>query len=159
VTNGMVIRQLLQSLQQDDWRKSNPFSTDVQLANEVILHPFARDYEKLEALRLWLQANQPCLFGRIAAATHRMHLCVLSEDDLMSSDQHVRDKIKRERQLWKIGSLRNELPEHGFMLLIASPRVALAAPDQNLRRFAHHMRDLVWDQTERDEEGEIPVFG
>src|SRR5207302_1043174 len=52
-----------------------------------------------------------------------------------------------------IGSLRNDLPEHGFMLLIASPRVALAAPDQNLRRFAHHMRDLVWDQTERDEEG------
>src|SRR5437763_961245 len=104
----MQIGDLLKALQLDEWRKSKPFSADIQQANEVILHPFARDHEKIEALRLWLQPNQPCLFGRVAAATHRMHLCVLSDEDLMSSDDHVRQKIKRERLLWKIGSLRNQ---------------------------------------------------
>ena len=153
MTPGTTARDLLRELQPDAWREAHPFLDDVQEASKVILHPYAGDAEKSEALRLWLQANQPCLFGRVAAGMNRIHVCVLSDDDLVSSDKHMRDKIKRERLLWKIGSLRNERPEHGFMLLVASQRVALAAPDQNLLRFAHHIRDLAWEETELDEYG------
>src|SRR5947209_20380494 len=114
-------RELLRSLQEDAWRKTTPFSPDILQANEVILYPYASVVEKARALSLWMQYNnQPCLFGRVAAARGRIHFCILSDDDLHESDQHIRQKIQRERRIWKQGCLYNERPAHGFLLLAAS---------------------------------------
>jgi len=147
----MSIQELLGALKRDEWRITHPFSDDIVKAHAVLLDPFALDVQRAEALRLWMHKNQPCLFGGIAAATKAIHVCVLSEDDIRSSDEHIRGKVDRARELWKRGSLRNERPEHGFVLAVASQRVAFAAPDGNLKRFADHLRKLVWDDHELDE--------
>lgn len=148
------VRELLSSLQRDIWRKENPFSQDIQLANDVILDPFATDYEKAQALSYWVQGkgNQPCLFGRIAA-WGRMHFCILSDADLLSSDKSIRQKIQRERLIWKQGCLWNEHPEHGFMVLAASKRLVLAAPDENLYRLVCRLRELLGCKIRKDRYG------
>jgi hypothetical protein len=146
-------RELLRSLQEDTWRKTNPLSPDIVRANEVILYPYASESEKARALALWMQHNQLCLFGRVAAARGRIHFCILSDDDLHESDQHIRQKIRRERRTWKQGCLYNEKPAHGFLLLAASERVLFAAPDEPLMRFARHLRTLWGCAVDVDEYG------
>jgi len=141
----------------DEWRKAHPFSDDIKRVNEILWDPYSEESEKISAALLWLQAsrppNQPCLFGRFAAAQKKIHLCVLTDGDLHASDEKIRERIKNERHLWKVGCLRHEVPKEGFLLLIASERVARAAPDENLLNLARHIRDLAWSDVRPDEHG------
>jgi len=142
------LRSLYDLLQEDQLRKHHPFEGELAIAHKAVVHPFATDGERTEALECWIQkpGNQPCLFGRIAVAVHRMQFCFLTDRDLLTSDEHVARKIQTSLVAWKQRSLRPakgvSTPAHGFMLVVASERVALAAPDQNLYRFACKIRDL-----------------
>jgi len=147
------VKKLMQSLREDRWRTEHPFSPDILEANRVILHPYASDPEKAKALSLWVRPNQPCLFGRMAATKGRMQFCILSDSDLYSSDKHIREKIKRERLVWKQASVKNDKPAHGFMLVAASEKIMLAAPDDNLFRLACGLRELWGCKVEKDEYG------
>jgi hypothetical protein len=147
------VKQLMQSLKADVWRKDHPFSSEINEANKVIVNRFATDIEKAKALALWLRSHQPCLFGRMAAAKGRMHYCILSDEDLYSSDSHIRAKIGQERLVWKQASLKNDRPAHGFILLAASEKINLAAPDDNLYRLACRLRDLWGCVVDRDKYG------
>jgi hypothetical protein len=146
MTDTYCLKRLFRRLKPDVWRSRTPFSEDMSTAQDVLFHTRATDGQKAEALSLWLQHHQPCLFGRIAAATGMLHYCVLNEEDLRESDQHVAEKIQHERLAWKQRSLRPDpgfsQPAHGFVLAVASSTVALATPDENLYQFACKIRDL-----------------
>jgi hypothetical protein len=148
------VKKLMQSLRVDTWREKKPFSDDILLANKVLLNRFAYNSEKAKALSLWIRPNQPCVFGTKAASKGRMHFCILSDDDLYSSDRLIKEKIQRARLLWKRASLKNQAPGHGFMLLATSEKILYAAPDdENLFRLACRLRGLWGCEVERDEEG------
>jgi len=154
MTKKLSMRTLLEELSEDTHRKVEPFSPDIEFANKVILNPYTRPAEMEEVINLWVQRHQPCIFGQVAAAMNRMHYCVLTERDLTKSDNHVRNKIRLERALWKQRALNgNSNTRHGFMLLVASPRLALAAPDAALKNIALRIRDLWGCLVESDEHG------
>ena len=119
-----TVRKLFNSLREDPLRRERPFTLDLKLASEILTHPYARLPEMELAISRWLQKYQPCLFGRAAAATGRMHYCILSERDLQGNDEQVKDKIQVDRALWKQRALRvGPKTPHGFLLLVAAPRV------------------------------------
>ena len=154
---NFTVRRMLRDLNRDQWRDANRFSPEVETANAVLFHPYSTDGQKIEALSAWMQKFQPCLFGRIAAATNRLHYCILSDEDLQESDLDIAEKIRRERVAWKRRSLgpapQVSEPAHGFVLAIASERVALASPDDNLYRLAQRIQDL-WGCESTEESGE-----
>ena len=143
------IKDALNSLVEDEWRKSNKFSDDLRLVNDIFLAPFVTEHARAEALGNWLQKadappGQPCMFGRIAAAQKTMHYCFLDDADLREDDQEIRRRIKSALVDWKrraVDPARSH-PAHGFMLCLISPELAHAAPDSNLLAFARAVHDL-----------------
>lgn len=146
------VRQLLDQLREDRWRKEFPFSEHISVANRILIHPFSDDHEKQEALGLWLQKYQPCIFGRVAARLGQLHYCFLTDADLRKSDLEIQAKIQREKIQWKQWSLDGGTARHSFLLVVASERVLLAAPDNNLKEFCIHLRSLFTTELEKDEE-------
>lgn len=164
------LRALFDELSFDPFRNLTPFSEDIQFIHEHIFEPgeHIRDYVRHEhiahACRLWLQGdkshNQPCVFGSIAAAqtysgVSHLHFCVLTHDDIQRmNDQEISEVIKRERLAWKRRSLlwrpESSTPAHGFVLIVVSPRLAFAAPNEALRKFAELLLGL-WSATESQE--------
>ena len=148
------LKTIYRELTEDKWRESQSFSEDMAKVHEIVFHPYRTDAQREEAYLLWLQRNQPCLFGRMAAAKQRLHFCFLGEDDFQKSDQEIAAKIQGDRIAWKQRSLRPHLafsnPAHGFLLVAVSRKLALAAPDNNLRRFAEKLLSL-WGAPQADE--------
>jgi len=97
-------------------------------------------------LSKWMQRQQPCLFGRVAAANNWLHHCILTERDFQQRDEDIAERIRGEALNWKRRSIRPNpefsVPAHGFLLTAVSPRLAYASPDENLREFASRIRDL-----------------
>ncbi len=147
-----TLKALYDGLTVDRWRDSNPFSEESQIVNRVLFHPFAYDTEREESLKSWLQREQPCLFGRIAAAKGQLQYCFLTDRDLLESDEHVSQKILESRLLWKRRAFRGR-PLHGFMLVVASQRLAFAAPDESLRQFSLRLQQLAGWSNAMDSEG------
>jgi hypothetical protein len=138
-----TLSSLFDALREDHWRESVRFSGDIQEANAVMHHPFAWSDEIAEVLRLWVLKKQPCQFGRVAARDDQVYVEVLTERDLREGDEALREKVLQAKRHWKQRAVSDRrTPPHGFMLLFVSPRVALAAPDENLYRFACGLRDL-----------------
>jgi len=140
---------MYQALRRDDWRKTHPFSDDVATVNSLLFDTYATGDERREQLSNWLQGKgkQPCLFGRVAAGSHNLHFCVLTEEDFLAkSDERIAQKIQDDLLDWKRRSLRPapdfSTPAFGFVLLAASSHLANAAPDDRLLAFAIKLRDL-----------------
>src|SRR5579864_9778186 len=95
-----VVRDLFRLLSEDEWRRDHPFSPEMETVNRILFHPFSEEQDKKDELVLWMQrpghpGNQPCLFGRVAAANNALHLLLLDDDDLRESDQHIADRIQQ----------------------------------------------------------------
>ena len=122
MTPTFVVRDLFDALREDKYRKTTPFSSDVDKVQRVLFHPFADDGDRQDALGPWFQRQQPCLFGRIAAATGTMHYHFIGERDLLQSDQHIAESINEGLRKWRGRSLTPHkavsLPAHGFVLLV-----------------------------------------
>jgi hypothetical protein len=83
-----------------------------------------------------------------------MHYCVLTATDLELPDTKIKDKIQIELALWKQRALKGGArAPHGFMLVVAAPRVLWAAPDENLKRLALRIRQLWGCRVEADDRG------
>ena len=67
------------------------------------------------------------------------------------SDEEIADRIAEEKQRWKQRAAVEPLRgAHSFVLVVASPRVSLAAPDQHLRAFSDHILELAgWESDRR----------
>jgi hypothetical protein len=146
-------------LREDRWRARHAFSKDMQQASKLLLRPFAYDHEVAEALRQWCMKRQPCQFGRVAASRGQIHFCVLRERDLADGDAAIEEKIGTARRHWKQRAVADaQAPPHSFLLIFATDRLLLAAPDENLRRFADRLLELAgWAPQRRAKRGENPV--
>src|SRR5437879_4519010 len=94
------IAKLLHQLIADPWRAKVGFSDEVDGANRELFKTSTSHDERIKVVNGWLQANQPCLFGVIAARLGLITYCFLSEQDLTESDQFISDKIQSARSLW-----------------------------------------------------------
>jgi hypothetical protein len=140
MTSTFVVRELFDALKEDRYRKTNPLSPEVERVQRVLFHPFADEGDWEEAMGSWFQRHQPCLFGRVAAATGTLHYQFITERDLLESDQHIAAKIHEGLKRWRGRSVAPHkavsTPAHGFILVIASPRIALAEPDETMHRLS-----------------------
>lgn len=146
-----LANQLFASLSGDAWRVGHPFSEDVLQANAVLHNRAATEEEMAECVGLWCLRRQTCQFGKVAANEGRIHFCFLSEDAVSTwTDEEISEKIADEKKLWKQRAAFD--PSRGgssFVLIVAAPRVALAAPDAHLRAFSDHILKLAGWGSER----------
>jgi len=139
------IADLIDQLSPDQRRRQEPFSADIQECHRVVFDPESTRLEIEAALRKWLKANQPCLFGRLAASEDRISFCILKESDIERGDAYVREAIQRERRIWKADALEGR--KHAFIVAIISQRIAESKPDRALQRVAERLCDLyLFDQ-------------
>jgi hypothetical protein len=135
-----VLEELLDDLTEDAWRAANPFSSDI-VDCHAELFDSAASVEQIASLLLrWIRANQPCIFGRAAAAQKRVAVCVIRERDLRKGDDFVASLILDHHQIWRADALKGL--QHGFLVALVSRRVALAEPSLALKRLALRLGSL-----------------
>lgn len=139
-----TINELYTRLNGDRWRTQNPFNDDIKAANELLHNSSAFPDELTECLRKWCQLKQPCQFGKIAAKEGRIHFCVLTDNAVAHwSDEAISDHIASDQKLWKQRAAFDITnATHSFVLVVASPKVALAAPDEHLKEFSNAILKL-----------------
>jgi hypothetical protein len=146
------VSQLFANLQGDAWRVTNTFSDDILQANALLHNTAATEEEMIDCLSFWSQHRQPCQFGGVAAKHRRIHFCFLREVAVsVWSDSEIAEKIGEEKRLWKQrAAFDPQRAAHSFVIVVASPRVALAAPDQHLRAFSDRILELAgWESDRR----------
>lgn len=134
---SQTVADLLSRLTPDPWRASTPFSGDIAAANKRIFEAGDASDTICGVLGEWLQKHQPCLFGRIAARQDLISYCILTERDLRQDDEAIRAKIQDARLQWLQDGFVGK--KSGFVVLAASPTLALAAPDANLKALAQKL--------------------
>jgi hypothetical protein len=147
-----TVAELFARLNGDVRRIKRPFSDDLLQANAVLHNIAATEEEMAECLALWCQHRQPCQFGRVAAKQGRIHFCFLRETSVSEwPDAEIAEKIREEKRLWKQrAAFDSEKGAHSLVIVVASPRVAFAAPDQQLRAFCDRILELAgWDDNHR----------
>ena len=147
-----AVAALTTRLSGDTWRISHPFSDDLLQANALLHNDAATEAEMAECVNLWCLRRQPCQFGRVAAKQSRIHFCVLSERVVSDwSDDEIAEKIATEKRLWKQRAAFDPARgAHSFVLVVASPRVAFAAPDRHLRALSDRILELAgWGVSSR----------
>jgi hypothetical protein len=88
----------------DGYRKKHPFSEDIESTNAILFNPRYHKQRKVAAYRRWLETNQPCVFGKVAAKNQNVFICLLEEPDVLrmkKGDADLRDTIQDYRQVWK----------------------------------------------------------
>ena len=130
---------LLDALTPDPWREKTGFSQDIAKANERL---FASDGDEDARMALcdWIAQHQPCLFGRMAAKADLLSFCILTESDLRAGPGPVRDRIQQAREEWL--AFGHEGAKSAFIILVASPQLAVATPDATVRTIAEALCSL-----------------
>ena len=155
-----AVADLIERLSGDAWRLSHPFSDDLLQANALLHNSAATEAEMAECVNLWCLRRQPCQFGRVAAKQGRIYFCFLSERaGLGWSDDEIAEKIAEEKRLWKQRAAFDPVRSaHSFVLVVASPRVAFAAPDRHLRALSDRILELAgWGTSSRGARQSNPV--
>lgn len=147
-----TVVELFRRLEGDPWRLANKWNDDILQANALLHNTAATEEEMAECLELWCRHNQPCQFGRAAATKSRIHFCFLRDEAVSTwKDEEIAKKIEEERRLWKQRGVSDpENSAHSFVIVVSSPRVAFAAPNQQLREFSDRLLELSgWGPTRK----------
>jgi hypothetical protein len=134
-----TIAELIAALPADPWRAQEGFSPDLAAATASLLAA-TTDQERQQTLSDWLRLQQPCLFGKAAAALGFIHYCILTPDDLQRPDEWIRDKIQAERLAWHRAAFNGQ--KSGFVILALSDAVARAIPGETTRQLARVLCSL-----------------
>ncbi|MBX3404075.1 MAG: hypothetical protein KF699_11755 [Phycisphaeraceae bacterium] len=137
--NEVPLKALLDRIVPDPWRTANPYSEAFASATSQVLNA-ASDADRSEVLSAWLEANQPCLFGRTAAKLRRIEFCFLSEADLYAGDDHVTGRIAKHRLQWRRRAFKGE--SSAFIILAYSELFASAEPNDDLFLLAQKLAEL-----------------
>jgi len=127
----MALSELLARLDGDEWRKQNPFSSDISIASEVLLHPYAREDEQQLAAKAWISKFQPCVFGQVAAKADTLYIAIITDADMTEGDDALRERLALEKKTWKQWSLEGK-GRHGLLVVFTSPKLYHAAPNHAL---------------------------
>jgi len=147
------IADLLQRVTDDPWRAENPFSEDITNVHERMWVE-GPDSEIAAALGTWLAANQPCLFGRIAARLGQIHYCILTASDLAQPDSFILNKIQDARSQWTLNAYRGAAS--AFIIAAVARSLAYARPDHVILEIAKRLtsmyllRDVATDEIYTD---------
>ena len=146
---------LLQEIATDYWREKVGYSEDLKAANDLLFAAGRSDEEASARLNQWLAKHQPCLFGRLAAATGRLRFCILREEDLVKGDTWVEGRIQQSRTRWARATFRGEAS--GFLVVLLSRQVADARPTPAIAGIARKLcslyllQDIQFDQIYLDQ--------
>jgi hypothetical protein len=147
-----TMAELFTRLHGDVRRVKQSFSDDMLQANALLHNTAATEEEMADCLAFWCQYRQPCQFGKAAASRGRIHFCFLREEAVSQwNDDEIAEKIGEEKKLWKQRAACDpERAAHSFVIVVASPHVALAEPNQHLRAFSDRVLDLAgWEPNRR----------
>jgi len=88
----------------DRFRSRHPFSEDIESVHAILFNSHYSKRRKIRAYRQWLETNQPCVFGRVAAKHKNVFICLLEEHEIVRmkrGDDDLRDTIQDYRHVWK----------------------------------------------------------
>ncbi len=134
------IASLMTRLTPDSWRCDAGFSTDIVATNKAVFSPRTTDQEIVETIGQWLQQNQPCLFGRIAAKLGFIRYCILKESDLTLPDEAIAQKIQDARLRWLKDAFEGKTSN--FIVIVISQALSEAVPDQVVAKIAQRICSL-----------------
>lgn len=134
------LAKLIEDFQQDEWRMDNGFSAEMEETQKVLFSEGVRTEEKAQAINSWIQKNQPCIFGRAAAAQHAIHYCLLDEADIRNGDDAVRRRIEASHLEWTRKCFNGR--SSNFVLIVISERIATAVPNAQVMKFAKSLARL-----------------
>jgi hypothetical protein len=144
-----LVAEFLSQLQPDSWRERVGFSPDVEETNARLFRDGATEDEQRDALADWIGKHQPCLFGRLAARAGFLSYCILTPDDLRSSDVAIRAKIQAARRQWTRAGFAGT--KNGFIILAVHKELAHALPNDTVKRLALRLCSLyLLDEAEPD---------
>jgi hypothetical protein len=127
----------------DGFRKTHPFSEDIESAQAILFNPRYDKWKKLDAYRRWLSSGQPCLFGKAAARNKNVFICLLEEREILcmkNGDDDLRDTIQDHRQVWKRYAL--DEPFSSFLVLLVSKRLVNKEPGDKLKEISRRLLEL-----------------
>jgi hypothetical protein len=133
------IADSVRALHVDEWREANGFSVDMAEPTESLLAA-QDDASRAGILGRWLERNQPCIFGQIAARHNFLSYCFLTEDILRGPDAAIRDRIQSARLAWKRDAEAGH--KSGFIIAAISRELVSSAPDSALLRVAKEIASL-----------------
>ena len=135
-----TIASFFNKLNPDSWRKQVGFSPDVEAANKTLFTPDITESNAIEILSEWLQKNQPCVFGKMAAKFGFISYCILRESDLLLPDESIYEKIQRARLKWIKEGYNGS--KSNFIILVISPTISYALPDPVVAGLAQRLCSL-----------------
>jgi hypothetical protein len=129
--------------QEDRFRKKYPFSEDMESTQAILFNPRYDKRRKINAYRRWLEINQPCVFGRVAAKNKNLFICLLEEHDILRmkrGDEDLHDTIQDHRQVWKRYAL--ECLSSSFLILLVSNSLVNKEPGDRLKEICRRLLEL-----------------
>jgi hypothetical protein len=127
------IPSLMNELEADPWRARVGFSAEVQSAMDDSLQTEST-IEIASVFNKWISKYQPCLFGRIAARQSAIKYCFITENMLYGDESHVEQQIQEARLGWTAAGFEGH--SSNFIIAILSPKLALALPNDTVKRIA-----------------------
>jgi hypothetical protein len=127
----------------DPLRRRHPFSEDIESVHAILFSPKYSKRKKRAAYTRWLESNQPCVFGRVAAKNRYIFLCMLEEDEILRmrrGDEDLRDTIQDHRQVWKRYAL--EGLSSSFVILVVSKSLVDKEPGDGLKEVCRRLLEL-----------------
>jgi hypothetical protein len=127
----------------DGFRKKRPFSEDIEATNSILFNPNYHKRRKVLAYRKWLETNQPCVFGRVAANNKNVFICLLEEHEILRmkrGDDDLRDTIQDYRQVWKRYALEGLISS--FLIVVVSKNLMDKQPGDQLKEICRRLLEL-----------------
>jgi hypothetical protein len=142
---------------EDRFRKTHPFSEDIESAHAILFNPRYDKWKKLKAYRKWIASGQPCLFGKAAAKTKSVFVCILEEYEILRmrrGDADLRETIQDHRQVWKRYALEGSFSS--FMVLLLSKSVVNKEPGDRLKEICRRLLELYMEVERVDDDTIVP---
>jgi hypothetical protein len=141
----------------DRFRQTHPFSEDIESAHAILFNARYDKWRKLKAYRRWVASGQPCLFGKAAAKTNSVFICILEEHEVLRmsrGDDDVRETIQDHRQAWKRCALEGGFSS--FMVLLLSKSLVDKEPGDQLKEISRRLLELYMEVERIDDDTIVP---
>lgn len=141
----------------DRFRKTHPFSEDIESTHAILFNPRYDKWRKLKAYRKWVAAGQPCLFGKAAAKTNSVFVCMLEEHEILrmsKGDDDLRETIQDHRQAWKRYALEGSFSS--FMVVLLSKSLVEKEPSDELKEICRRLLELYMEVERIDDDTIVP---
>jgi len=141
----------------DAFRQTHPFSEDIESTHAILFNPRYDKWKKLRAYRKWIANGQSCLFGKAAAKTDSVFICILEEHEILRmrrGDDDLRETIQDHRQAWKRCALEGGFSS--FMVLLLSKSLVDKEPGDKLKEISRRLLELYMEVEPIDDDTIVP---